>query len=591
MLRRPAARQRIRRPAVRERPPPAAEGGWADVKERSMSVVKIGEDMMVELVYEGERGQAYCCALDKIEDELALWIGVRLRGTNIAGLRHWRLNRGGGAQRLCISQEFVDEEHRLLQEGLGYSEKFRVTSEKPGEGWAFNCEDVAAEGAGGAETSDLMKAAQGLGFEGVDQEPKASTSSREHRRGAALIEEEEGEGHAGQSKVEFKGYSRGSSVQEGNLPAAEKEKEKQQFGRNLLRIRDLVARHWGRAPTEGDCEASSRLPGAQVSKGGLGGLGAGYGRGVGELPGLRALPQTDRLHSRRGSSSPAGDAYTGYPHGHALERRSSARSGRDRAEAEVLGALAARGRGRDRAPAGADPSRGIVSGQHDGGEVCSGRASRGPEAEEAALGEAEASLSRRRLERSGQDRQPRRQGVGKEGWQGEQGKGRQGEGVEGDQSRLLGQIPEPEAGGYEEAGPPVFSEPSSGHVGAGRGTVGVPRFRKSEVGEDFDKGQAITSVNVGARLVDLASRMLAIRPPSSRRVSKEHTQEITEDAFPLPLPRDHRDSVGGVARSWEEGLIRSLNWLSPGSFEVSISGDPPSRDQAVLLNKIRNLRN
>ena len=177
MLRRPAARPRIRRPAARGRPPPAVEGGWVDVKERSMNGVKIGEDVMVELVYEGERGQAYCCALDKIEDELGLWLGVRLRGTNIAGLRHWRLNRGGGVQRLYISQEFIDEEHRLLQEGLGYSEKFKVILEKPGEGWAFNCEDVAAEGAGGAETGDLAKAAQGLGFEGMEQEPKATTNS------------------------------------------------------------------------------------------------------------------------------------------------------------------------------------------------------------------------------------------------------------------------------------------------------------------------------------------------------------------------------------------------------------------------------
>ena len=87
--------------------------------------------------------------------------------------------------------------------------------------------------------------------------------------------------------------------------------------------------------------------------------------------------------------------------------------------------------------------------------------------------------------------------------------------------------------------------------------------------------------------MDLAVEMLNRRPLSSRRVSKEHTQEITEDAFPLPLPRDHRTSVGNVFHSWEEGLIRSLNWLSSGSFEVS--GAPLSRDQNILLGEIRQL--
>ena len=108
-----------------------------------------------------------------------------------------------------------------------------------------------------------------------------------------------------------------------------------------------------------------------------------------------------------------------------------------------------------------------------------------------------------------------------------------------------------------------------------------------KLGNEAEKGQASTSGNVGARLVDLAFEMLKCRPPSSRRVSKEHAQEITEDAFPLPLPRDHRDSVGNVFHAWEEGLIRSLNWLSSGSFEVS--EETPSRDQSVLLGEIRHL--
>ena len=98
MLRRPAARARIRRPAVRDPAAPAL-GGWLDVGQRCMEELRIGEDILVEMIYEGEKGQAFCFVQDKIEDELGRWIGVKLRGTNLAGLRHWRLNRGGGSVR------------------------------------------------------------------------------------------------------------------------------------------------------------------------------------------------------------------------------------------------------------------------------------------------------------------------------------------------------------------------------------------------------------------------------------------------------------------------------------------------------------
>ena len=121
--------------------------------------------------------------------------------------------------------------------------------------------------------------------------------------------------------------------------------------------------------------------------------------------------------------------------------------------------------------------------------------------------------------------------------------------------------------------------PGQGKVGAVVGGVSPP--------VDSIRGQATPEGKVGARLVDLAVRMLLSRPSSVRRVSREHTQEITEDVFPLPLPRDHRVSNGDVFHSWEEGIIRSLNWLSCGSFEVS--EEVPSRDQSVLLREIRHL--
>lgn len=189
MLRRPAARVRVRRPAAREPERPLAEQGWLLIRERDMSGVKLGEDLMVELCYEGERGQAYCRILDRVEDDLGHWLGVNLRGTNLAGLRHWKLNRGGGGARLYISQNMVDEDKRLLHEGLGYVEKFKVTAEQPQEGWALNCEDVPAAAEAVQETGDLIKAAQDLGFEGGGRGVSAGPSRGENAPGPPLTTE------------------------------------------------------------------------------------------------------------------------------------------------------------------------------------------------------------------------------------------------------------------------------------------------------------------------------------------------------------------------------------------------------------------
>ena len=191
MLRRPAARARIRRPAVRAPAPPEEEGGWQNIQEKDMSSIKLGEELQVELIYEGERGQAFVSVQDKVEDELGRWLGVKLKGTNLAGLRHWKLNRGTSVMRFYISQDAVEEEKRVLQEGLAYTEKFRIIRGMPVEGWAFNCEDVPAEDRAAPETGDLMKVAQDLGFGDGEREARAEESSGKRKAEADLVESEQ----------------------------------------------------------------------------------------------------------------------------------------------------------------------------------------------------------------------------------------------------------------------------------------------------------------------------------------------------------------------------------------------------------------
>ena len=418
--------------------------------------------------------------------------------------------------------------------------------------------------------------------------PEEAGRGRRSRRGAGYVEEATSEGDDRQGEVESEGNYDGSSLQEGNFSQAAEEEEEQQL----------------------DLKAPPRVFGAAISQGSPRSSSSRHGRGVGELSGLRALPQASDSQQRRSSSSPARDADPGDVDGHGSEGGRAAGLGHRRAEAEVVGTASARCGRRIGAAVGADPAGDLHLGHELRGALRQGRAPRGREVEEAAMGEDPASLPSRRLEGNGQDGEPRRKSLREE--RGKENKGRrEGEGVQSGEGGLLRRDEMPE-GSPEEEGPPIFSTLGRSHgvdgmaltaadavlreaaLAAADGAADAPRLKERELSNRSNclvnealEGQAKTSEHVNARLIDLASKMLSSRPPSSRRISKEHVQEITEDAFPLPLPRDHRDSIGNDFHAWEEGLIRSINWLSTGSFEVS--GEPPSRDQALLLGEIRHL--
>ena len=58
-----------------------------------------------------------------------------------------------------------------------------------------------------------------------------------------------------------------------------------------------------------------------------------------------------------------------------------------------------------------------------------------------------------------------------------------------------------------------------------------------------------------------------------------------EGIFPLPLPWGNLTSGGGKSQEWMEGVFRSINWLSTGSFAVRESS--PDSAQERLLAEIR----
>ena len=58
-----------------------------------------------------------------------------------------------------------------------------------------------------------------------------------------------------------------------------------------------------------------------------------------------------------------------------------------------------------------------------------------------------------------------------------------------------------------------------------------------------------------------------------------------EGIFPLPLPHDFQNHVCELFKTWEEGVIRSINWMVVGSFSLGDASASPK--QSRLLDEIR----
>ena len=95
-----------------------------------------------------------------------------------------------------------------------------------------------------------------------------------------------------------------------------------------------------------------------------------------------------------------------------------------------------------------------------------------------------------------------------------------------------------------------------------------------------------------SRLVPGAYELLELGPifrrlfPSVLGKTKKAVQNFsTEDDFPLPLPQESWFPGCEVCSSWAEGMVRGLNWLSCGSFELGKT--PPTIRQGIVLAEIR----
>lgn len=103
-----------------------------------------------------------------------------------------------------------------------------------------------------------------------------------------------------------------------------------------------------------------------------------------------------------------------------------------------------------------------------------------------------------------------------------------------------------------------------------------------EVSEARSKQTALKVVDLGRFLL---TRLFDLSTPNF-----EGSQDNAMDGlFPLPLPQSNWTIGGRKFEEWGEGIIRSLNWLSVGSFAVG--KEVPTQRQKVLINQIgQNLK-
>lgn len=102
---------------------------------------------------------------------------------------------------------------------------------------------------------------------------------------------------------------------------------------------------------------------------------------------------------------------------------------------------------------------------------------------------------------------------------------------------------------------------------------------------DRERRSEASSTGGDAPLVDLVVPMLRVvrSLPPKERVAKQDLSK--EDFFPLPLPRGSLTPLCKMTAGWEEGIIRSLNFLSTGSF--ALGEQSPTKLQEGLLREIR----
>ena len=107
-------------------------------------------------------------------------------------------------------------------------------------------------------------------------------------------------------------------------------------------------------------------------------------------------------------------------------------------------------------------------------------------------------------------------------------------------------------------------------------------------GGDADAAASETGKAIGPRVASLsglARQVFNHLPKVLGNFKGARRGSSMEGIFPLPLPADHQGQQCELNRTWEEGVIRSFNWMFCNSFHLGNS--PPNIHQTRLLAEIR----
>ena len=391
--------------------------------------------------------------------------------------------------------------------------------------------------------------------------------------------EAKGQRDARESQMEDRGNSTGSGVQKANQAGKGQAEEKEFFEQVVERFRDSEL--WKQRGLAGRAQASkncSEASGVLVQEGfersshhtlpkhrGRGLVGRGVSSILPPNPATKGREQSNLKRNDDPLLSPGHLAGWAHPHS----------CGPSCPAFEVVRVAGQRQSGRISSPTRDHPKGDEQSRWTRGSPLCSaGVQERGKVAEATergrqmeSWGKGQPSNKSRSAERKIRKRRSRQR--------------RQGSSLQGDRSERLTRAP----GGVPPGRIGLSSSslgPELGALDEGSGALRRDGPPASHVGRSELPGTRPRRSGIIADLVQEGFKFLQSLPTDhvgrTRGLSKE-------GVFPLPSPEEVGSSKCETERLWVEGIVRSLNWMNVGSF--NLGEGKPSREQRKLLETIR----
>ena len=177
VLRRPAqakTRSRARARAGAETDP------WTKIEDLKIWDVTIGKKYIAKIWYGVEESMAHIEALEVTTDAEGQWLGVRVLGTPCHQLRSWVVSQTSTPPRLYLSFHQTAPGDRKNLPGIGYLLALKEVTPEDKEGWMDNCTDLLPEGED--ENADLRGMARQFGFPNPPPPEAAPRGAREAER-------------------------------------------------------------------------------------------------------------------------------------------------------------------------------------------------------------------------------------------------------------------------------------------------------------------------------------------------------------------------------------------------------------------------